>query len=1003
MINIYRYLPEYSSDQFNHATTIDTGHRRNIFSVKFMPKSGDNKVISCAGDSEVRIFDLERSGAYLPDGTHQHLSTTSTSAKVFRSHHGAVKRIVTEGSPFYFLTCSEDGEVRQWDIRQPSTAYPKPTPHWGGDSSNDNLPPPLISYRDYNISLYTLSCSAAQPHYLALGGTHLHCFLHDRRMLGRDKLRERSGAFSPSYCSDSELDAICQATRCVRKFAPHGQPTMTRTTTAQITACKLGNYNPNELVVSWTGDNIYHFDIRRDDEDTVKTFSTNGVKSSLKTRKRKRASNGSNGILSEEGDVRGQSRSRTLSSELPDEATNPLHGSKYALRVQLRDGSSRDIPIRDGDGDGDDNAEDDLPNESVAEDGDAETIFGEMIRDLKTSMFESSTMDGVNRNWSEESPEQRDENNITILGEIVPIFQVVDENVRHWHYPTNPTSSAVHFQQKMRDDRNKVWRFVQCAGTIIRVLLRMSVHTINPELQDALQSFDIVRAAPRESSRPLDTHEQFCYDFIKAVLLWVDSGVGAVVMGFQADPDHHNHYERRQPVSKDADLEALHSQLFPYLRNLATNRPIVPCDPLDDGKRAALFATEVDAVNALEMAMQIPFADLVGGDEEKGFTKDSGFPTSQSRDKAMRTWVVSVSRALLESATTEMNYNLVETAFDGPLTNLKLLHNLRNRSWVDRPANEPWMEELGERLANGGSWEGPGEDNSDDDNDQGDDTDSDDNNHGGNADSDDDSDDDRPAFYGRDYKVRSKAAKDVPCTMHTRFYKGHCNIETTKDVNFFGLRDEYVMSGSDCGNFFIWDKMTGQNVNVLAGDGEVVNVLQRKDWGFPYLEFPIWDTKERHPLTNSAAHPHEPIIAVSGIDSTIKIFSPDARSRRDAGLANGVEEADQTTFSSILGHSRDRGGNGDDTANNREAADGEYEGYERSPRGLHSRQRLHEAYEIESTNEMRNQRGLEGSFISTSVVQVHPQLNDPQAATSADIEMTDYAPADSSESSGSWH
>lgn len=981
MINIYRYLPEYSAEQFSLATTIDSGHRRNIFSVKFMPKSGDNKVISCAGDSEVRVFDLERSGAYLPDGTHQHLSTTSTSAKVFRSHHGAVKRIVTEGSPFYFLTCSEDGEVRQWDIRQPSTAYPKPKPHWGGDGSNDNLPPPLISYRDYNISLYTLSCSAAQPHYLALGGTHLHCFLHDRRMIGRDKLRERGGAFSPSYCSDSELDAICQATRCVRKFAPHGQPTMTRTTTAQITACKLGNYNPNELVVSWTGDNIYHFDIRRDDEDTVKTLSTDGAKASPRTRKRKRASDASNGVLSEEGDARGHSRSRTLSSEVPDEAINSQRASKYALRVQLRDGSSHDIPIRDSNGDGEDNAENDRPIESDGEDDGADTLFSEMIRDLKTSMFESSTMDGVNRNWSEESPEERDETNITILGEIVPIFQVVDENVRRWPYPTNPTSSEVHFQQKMRDDRNKVWRFVQCAGTIIRVLLRMSAHTIDPELREALQSFDTVRPAPRESSRPLDTHEQFCYDFIKAVLLWVDSGVGAVLGEFQADPEHHNHYARRQPVSKDADLEALHAQLFPYLKSLATNRSVVPCDPLDSGKRAPLFATEVDAVNALEKAMKIPFADLVGDDEEKGFKKENGVPASQSRDKAIRTWVISVSRALLESATTEINFNLVETAFDGPLTGLKLLRDLRSRNWAHRPPNEPWMEELGDRLANGGSWEEPEHNDSDDDNQHGDDTDSDENDHEDADSDDDDSDDDHPMFTGRDYKVRAKAAKNVPCTMHTRFYKGHCNIETTKDVNFYGLRDEYVMSGSDCGNLFIWDKTTGQIVQVLAGDGEVVNVLQGWSHAFPYFRFPVWNEKERRPLTSAIAHPYEPMIAVSGIDSTIKIFSPDARNRRDAALANGVEEADHSTFSSILGHSRDRdGNNGDDPADNREAVEGEYEGHERSLKGLRGRQRLHEVYEIQSRNEMRNQRGLEGSFISTSVVQVQDQHELPATA-----------------------
>lgn len=53
-------------------------------------------------------------------------------------------------------------------------------------------------------------------------------------------------------------------------------------------------------------------------------------------------------------------------------------------------------------------------------------------------------------------------------------------------------------------------------------------------------------------------------------------------------------------------------------------------------------------------------------------------------------------------------------------------------------------------------------------------------------------------------------------------------MKTVKDVNFYGLQDEYVVSGSDCGNVFIWDRKTAQLVNILEGDGEVVNVVQGK-------------------------------------------------------------------------------------------------------------------------------------------------------------------------------
>jgi nuclear receptor interaction protein len=91
--------------------------------------------------------------------------------------------------------------------------------------------------------------------------------------------------------------------------------------------------------------------------------------------------------------------------------------------------------------------------------------------------------------------------------------------------------------------------------------------------------------------------------------------------------------------------------------------------------------------------------------------------------------------------------------------------------------------------------------------------------------------------------MRESVEAGVPCYMHSREYRGHCNVRTVKDCNFFGLQDEYVVSGSDSGHLFIWvecftfqhhrpysnlqqDKKTSQLVNILEGDGEVVNVVQ---------------------------------------------------------------------------------------------------------------------------------------------------------------------------------
>lgn len=97
------------------------------------------------------------------------------------------------------------------------------------------------------------------------------------------------------------------------------------------------------------------------------------------------------------------------------------------------------------------------------------------------------------------------------------------------------------------------------------------------------------------------------------------------------------------------------------------------------------------------------------------------------------------------------------------------------------------------------------------------------------------------------------------------------NVKTVKDINFYGMDDEYVVSGSDCGHLFIWDKKTTQIVNILHGDDEIVNVV--------------------------TGHPYEPKLAVSGIDYTVKIFSPDEVAQRQfQGLSVdcGSEEDTQT-------------------------------------------------------------------------------------------------------------
>jgi len=217
------------------------------------------------------------------------------------------------------------------------------------------------------------------------------------------------------------------------------------------------------------------------------------------------------------------------------------------------------------------------------------------------------------------------------------------------------------------------------------------------------------------------------------------------------------------------------------------------------------------------------------------------------------------------------------------------------------------------------------------------------------SDEESDSDSSSDDGYIGSKKSKFSAGKYIPCSSHFKSYQGHCNVETTKDVNFYGLYDQYVVSGSDCGNFFIWEKKTGRLVNILRGDLEVVNVIQ--------------------------PHPYEPMLAVSGIDSTVKIFSPDQHARRAAASGHGVTAADSSTFSSIRPSRRSTAANNtappqETKGNEDDMSDNETQPPAAPEKRLESRKRMHRQYQITSENDMERRSGMHSSYVSRSMMQL---------------------------------
>ncbi|EHB13666.1 WD repeat-containing protein 42A [Heterocephalus glaber] len=120
------------------------------------------------------------------------------------------------------------------------------------------------------------------------------------------------------------------------------------------------------------------------------------------------------------------------------------------------------------------------------------------------------------------------------------------------------------------------------------------------------------------------------------------------------------------------------------------------------------------------------------------------------------------------------------------------------------------------------------------------------------------------ASYDEDIYLFNSSHSDG--AQYVKRYKGHRNNATVKGVNFYGPKSEFVVSGSDCGHIFLWEKSSCQIIQFMEGDkGGVVNCLE--------------------------PHPHLPVLATSGLDHDVKIWAPTAEASTElTGLKDVIKK-----------------------------------------------------------------------------------------------------------------
>jgi nuclear receptor interaction protein len=581
----------------------------------------------------------------------------------------------------------------------------------------------------------------------------------------------------------------------VRKFAPNGQPQMKVKDKGHVTACKISDAYPNELIVSWSEDSIYSFDIIRDPEQGDKASSvrssSNRVKES-ELRKRKRPRSGSN---ESQDDV------QQTADRLREEST-PL---QEFLRVRYGNGQQEDIPI------GSDGSDD---TDGGGRSARAHAIATNLVK-IRDEIFKAVRLTSP-VDWK-----ILDEPDFAlILHTAADIIPVIDETVASWPY----SDDSAHLR---RGQQAACRRFIQAAGLLARVLGGKPPMYGEDEQEKRekwastmWRHFDYIGCVSATEDSPIlvqnesiqiPPRAQFYYDFLKAICLWLDSGVGTMLNRFSSLSGR----GKRFPIKSNPSVAAFDSVLIPYLERLASAKPITSVDVsrFEHDENRILFATEEEAVVAFGKALETPFTDL-----SRDGTGQSENSHSQDREEARLFWAYTVGRAVLMNAAKMehelpfLNHTFAYNAFGGisrPSAEIRAAERefLSRHEDVGTPSavSDDDEDEYG---SDAGSYEEYEEESSEDDY-EGYESFSGHANWG-------------QAFERR--KIRERAAINVQCSLQTRTYSGHCNKETVKDVNFFGRDDEYIVSGSDCGNLFIWDKKTSEIVNILQGDSEVVNV-----------------------------------------------------------------------------------------------------------------------------------------------------------------------------------
>ncbi|XP_026942196.1 DDB1- and CUL4-associated factor 6 isoform X1 [Sagmatias obliquidens] len=788
-------------------TTIRSGHRANIFSAKFLPCTNDKQIVSCSGDGVIFYTNVEQD------------AETNRQCQ-FTCHYGTTYEIMTvPNDPYTFLSCGEDGTVRWFDTRI-KTSCTK-------EDCKDDI---LINCRRAATSV---AICPPIPYYLAVGCSDSSVRIYDRRMLGTRATGNYAGRgttgmvarFIPSHLNNKS----CRVTSLC--YSEDGQ----------------------EILVSYSSDYIYLFDPKDDTARELKTPSAEERREELRQPPVKRlrlrgdwSDTGPRARPESERERDGeQSPNVSLMQRMSDMLSRWFEEASEVAQSNRGRGRSRP---RGGTSQSDVSTLPTVPSSTDLEVGENETA---MEVDTPAEQFlQPSTSSAMSAQAHSASSSTESPHSTSLLSSPVSEQrQSVEASGHHTHHQSEFLRGPEIALLRKRLQQLRLKKAEQQRQQELAVRTQQQPSTSDQSSREGSsqdpQASDSPSSVVNKQLGSMSLDEQQDNNNEK---LSPKPGTGEPVLSLHYSTEGTttstiklNFTDEWSSTASSSRGNGSHCKSEGQEESLVPQSSMQPLGGENEAKAPEESSEDVTTLqggtsaestvqNSIDIAQsdKFTFEPLDSGSGERNdFNLDSpcGVPEESTLSEKGKEPGTS-DQTSTESATSQSTSNpepQSQTEAIGPLAHEETLARDSALQDTDDSDDDPVLIPGARYRA------GPG---------------------------------DRRSAVARiqEFFRRRKERKEMEelDTLNIRrplvkmVYKGHRNSRTMiKEANFWGAN--FVMSGSDCGHIFIWDRHTAEHLMLLEADNHVVNCLQ--------------------------PHPFDPILASSGIDYDIKIWSPLEESR----------------------------------------------------------------------------------------------------------------------------